>query len=69
MLIWPSIACDVTNKEDIVYLVGEVEKRERHGVDLLVIASGSEGERGTAPNMDAKQLQQMLFAEDQTKWL
>lgn len=52
-----------------MHLVGEIEKRERCGVDLLVIASRSEGERGTAPNMDDKELQQSLFAEDQMKWL
>ncbi|KFY79919.1 hypothetical protein V499_01177 [Pseudogymnoascus sp. VKM F-103] len=46
-----------------------IEKRERYGVDLLVTAAGSEGERSTAPKMDAKELQQMLFAEDQMKWI
>ncbi|OBT93163.1 hypothetical protein VE01_09235 [Pseudogymnoascus verrucosus] len=65
----PSIVCDVTNKEDLMHLVGQIEKRERYGVDLLVTAAGSEGERSTAPKMDAKELQQMLFAEDQMKWI
>ncbi|ELR08369.1 hypothetical protein, variant [Pseudogymnoascus destructans 20631-21] len=52
-----------------MYLVGEVEKREHRGIDLLVTAAGSEGERGTTPSMNAKELQQMLFAEDQREWL
>lgn len=52
-----------------MHLVGEVEKRERRGIDLLVTAAGSEGERGTTPSMNAKELQQMLFAEDQSEWL
>ena len=52
-----------------MHLVGQIEKRERYGVNLVVAAAGSEGVRGTAPNMDAKELQQMLFAEDQTKWI
>ncbi|KFZ19268.1 hypothetical protein V501_00740, partial [Pseudogymnoascus sp. VKM F-4519 (FW-2642)] len=63
------IACDVTQKEDLTHLVGQIEKRERYGVNLVVAAAGSEGVRGTAPNMDAKELQQMLFAKDQTKWI
>lgn len=52
-----------------MHLVGQIEKRERYGVNLVVAAAGSEGVRGTAPNMDAKELQQMLFAEDQTNWI
>ncbi|KFY21867.1 hypothetical protein V493_07036 [Pseudogymnoascus sp. VKM F-4281 (FW-2241)] len=63
------IVCDVTDKEDLVRLVGQIEKRERYGINLVVAASGSEAVRGTAPSMDAKELQQMLFAEDQTKWI
>ncbi|KAL5344869.1 hypothetical protein ACLOAV_010266 [Pseudogymnoascus australis] len=63
------IVCDVTNKEDLMHLVGQIEKRERYGVNLVVAAAGSEGVRGTAPNMDAKELQEMLFAEDQTNWI
>lgn len=34
-----------------------------------VIGSKSEGERATAPNMDTKELERLLFADDQTKWL
>lgn len=52
-----------------MYLVSDIEKREHYGVNLLVTASGSEAVRGTSPNMNAKELQQMLFAEDQTKWI
>ncbi|KFX92809.1 hypothetical protein O988_07113 [Pseudogymnoascus sp. VKM F-3808] len=63
------IVCDVTKKEDLIHLVGQIEKRERYGVNLVVAAAGSEGVRGTAPNMNAKELQQMLFAEDQTNWI
>jgi hypothetical protein len=52
-----------------MHLVGQIEKRERYGINLVVAAAGSEGVRGTAPNMNAKELQQMLFAEDQMNWI
>lgn len=52
-----------------MHLVGQIEKHERYGINLVVAAAGSEGVRGTAPKMDAKELQQMLFAEDPANWI
>ncbi|KFY68173.1 hypothetical protein V498_10735 [Pseudogymnoascus sp. VKM F-4517 (FW-2822)] len=63
------IVCEVTNKEDLMHLVGQIEKRERYSVNLVVSAAGSEAVRSTLPNMNAKELQQMLFAKDQTSWI
>ncbi|KFY97247.1 hypothetical protein V498_02178 [Pseudogymnoascus sp. VKM F-4517 (FW-2822)] len=48
---------------------GSIIPSRNASVNLVVAAAGSESVRGTAPDMDAKELQQMLFAEDQANWI
>ena len=65
--IVPAGPCDVTSKESLEKLVGEIESKEKY-LSLVVVAAGMSGPKGFPDTDDAVQMKKNLWQESVEDW-